>query len=249
MVAVLALAIPFGAITAKVYSEVIDEAAHDVHDGLLDAGSGRLAALLYGILPAVAPDLVSYAFYRFECSVRSAVIFGMIGVGGLGFQLSLSFQALEYHQMWTLIYATIVISAGVDRWGAALRRRPSRRRTRASLGLGAVLAVTAAVHLGPDFTRLFAARTWRLLGDLARESWPPAIPERGGAPCCDRLSRPCKCHCWPSLWAAVSRWAPPFSLSALSRGRGVPPSACSRACSCLSRGLFRPRCGPCSCCS
>jgi phosphonate transport system permease protein len=181
LVAVLALAIPFGAITAKVYSELIDEAAHDAYDGLLEAGSGRLAALAYAILPATLPDLVSYAFYRFECSVRSAVIFGMIGVGGLGFQLSLSFQALAYPQMWTLIYAVIAVSAGVDQWGASLRRRPSRRRTRVSLGLVAALGITAVVHLGPDLTRLFAGRTWQLLGELARESWPPTVPDGWGA--------------------------------------------------------------------
>lgn len=123
MVGVLAIAIPFGAITAKVYAELIDESARAPYDALRAVGSGRLSALAYAVFPRTLPDLVSYAFYRLECSIRSAVILGMIGAGGLGFQLSLSFQSLQYNEMWTLIYALMAVSALADLWGATLRRR------------------------------------------------------------------------------------------------------------------------------
>jgi phosphonate transport system permease protein len=94
MVGVLAIAIPFGAITAKVYAELIDEAAGGPYDVLRAAGAGRVVALAYAVLPRTLPDMVSYAFYRFECSIRSAVILGMIGAGGLGLELNLALHGL-----------------------------------------------------------------------------------------------------------------------------------------------------------
>src|SRR5699024_8735317 len=115
IVGVLAIAIPFGAITAKVYAEMIDESARGPYQALRECGAGRLTCLVYAVLPQTLPGLMSYAFYRFECSIRSAVILGMIGVGGLGFQLSMSFQGLQYGEMWTLIYVLIGVCAVTDR--------------------------------------------------------------------------------------------------------------------------------------
>jgi phosphonate transport system permease protein len=180
MVGVLAIAIPFGAITAKVYAEMIDESAAGPFDALVTGGSGRLAALVYGVLPRAWPDLVSYGFYRFDCAIRSAVILGMIGAGGLGFELALSFQALRYEQMWTLIYALVIVGAVVDRWGSALRAGVSRRMHLASLGMGVGLTIGSAVMLAPDLGRLTDAGTWARLADIARDAFPPALPGTWG---------------------------------------------------------------------
>lgn len=180
MVGILAIAIPFGAITAKVYAELIDEsAASGPYEALRAAGVGRVAALAYAVFPRTLGDLVSYAFYRLECSIRSAVILGMIGAGGLGLELSLTFQSLRYREMWTLIYALVAISALADLWGASLRRRGTATGVSYSLGAGAALVVAAFVQLRPDLGRLFAARTRDLLADIAGSAWPPAPPADG----------------------------------------------------------------------
>jgi len=180
LVGVLAIAIPFGAITAKVYAELIDESARGPFDALRSAGAGRLGALAYGVFPQTLPDLVSYAFYRLECSIRSAVILGMIGAGGLGFLLNLSFQSLDYEAMWTLIYALVAISAVADAWGAMLRgRQRPARRVRASVVGGLALVVASALYLGPDLGRLFSADTRSLFVRIVSESWPPSLPTGG----------------------------------------------------------------------
>ncbi|MEX2659367.1 MAG: ABC transporter permease subunit [Acidimicrobiales bacterium] len=175
LVGVLAIAIPFGAITAKVYAELIDESAGATHDALRAAGAGRLSALAFAVIPRILPDVVSYAFYRLECSIRSAVILGMIGAGGLGFQLILSFQSLRYREMWTLIYALMAVSAVADLWGATLRRRGTPRLVRRSGVAGVVLVVASAVQLGPDLGRIASARTRSLVADLATDAWPPTL--------------------------------------------------------------------------
>ena len=176
MVGVLAIALPFGAITAKVYAEIIDEADLGAYNLLLSSGSGRLAAFVYGVLPRVWIDLVSYGFYRLDCAIRSAVILGMIGAGGLGFQLSLSFQALRYEQMWTLIYALVILGAVADRCSWLLRSASSGGTYAVSLVLSAGLTVGATIVLAPDLGRLFRADMWERLARIAQESFPPRLP-------------------------------------------------------------------------
>jgi phosphonate transport system permease protein len=127
--AVLALGIPFGAITAKVFSEILDEVPRMPFTALCNAGATRLQALAYGLLPLALPNLISYSFYRFECAIRSAAVLGVIGAGGLGYQLLLSLQSLRYNQMWTLLYVLMVLSGLTDLWSSQLRHwlgTPSR---------------------------------------------------------------------------------------------------------------------------
>ncbi|WP_432495351.1 PhnE/PtxC family ABC transporter permease [Kineococcus gypseus] len=176
LVGVLAIAVPFGAITATVYADLIDTTARAQHAALVAAGAGRLTALVYGVLPLTVRDLTAYAFYRFDCALRSAVVLGMIGAGGVGLELNLAFQALDHERTWTLLYALVVLGALVDRWGAALRSGRGRRRVPASAALAAVLALASAVVLSPDLGRLTDPRTAELLGDLVRRAVPPDPP-------------------------------------------------------------------------
>ena len=81
---VLALAITYGGMLAKVYSEILEATDARPVRALLQAGSGRVAALCFGMLPLAAEELVSYTVYRWECAIRAAVVMGFVGAGGLG---------------------------------------------------------------------------------------------------------------------------------------------------------------------
>lgn len=185
LVAVLAIGIPFGAITAKVVAEFIDDSARAPYEALRAGGAGRLSAMAYAVAPRVGSDITSYAFYRLECSLRSAVVLGMIGAGGLGFQLSLSFQTLRYNEIWTLVYTLVVLSALVDRWSAMVRTRATSPRW----SIAAAVAATGVAiwHLELRPLTLLSARTRRLATDVIEASWPPRLPAGG----------------WSALWTAT----------------------------------------------
>lgn len=187
MVAVLAIGIPFGAITAKVVAEFIDDAARAPYDALRAAGAGRSSAMAYALVPLVGADVLSYGFYRLECSLRSAVVLGMIGAGGLGFQLALSFQTLRYEEIWTLVYALVALSAVVDRWSATVRSRPTMRRRRSSLLAALAGTVWAAWYLELRPQTVLSERTRSLASDLVAAAWPPRLPAGG----------------WSALWTAA----------------------------------------------
>ncbi len=149
VVAVLAIAIPFGAITAKVFSEIVDDVDRRPADALLAAGASRATAFAYGVLPGAAGELVSYAFYRLDCAIRSAAVLGLIGAGGLGFQLQLSFGSLRYTEIWTLLYALIALSLLADAWGAAVRDRMAARAGRVRAGRDRFVVGSVVVDGGP----------------------------------------------------------------------------------------------------
>lgn len=180
VVAVLAIALPFGAVTAKVYSEILDETGAQPYRALLASGASRPVGVLYGLLPPALPELISYGFYRFECAIRSAAVLGLVGAGGLGFELAQSFSALRYDEIWTLLLALVVLCAVTDVWSSAVRRRQARGRRRDPALVLSVLVVAALVPasawaLRPDVGLLWAPRTWQLGQELAGQAWPPEL--------------------------------------------------------------------------
>lgn len=179
LVAVLAIGLPYGAVTAKVVADLLDENTGPAHEALRTSGAGRVAALLYGTLPSASADIVSYGFYRLECAVRGAVILGIVGAGGLGYQLALSFQSLRYEEMWTLIGALALLSGATDAWSARLRLGSGVRSVRRSLLAGAVLVAASWWYLRIDVTTLVDPRVGRLLVELAGDALPPRTGSGG----------------------------------------------------------------------
>ncbi|HKJ11108.1 MAG TPA: ABC transporter permease subunit, partial [Ornithinimicrobium sp.] len=105
LVGVLAIAIPFGAQTAKVFGETLDNVPAGPLQALRNSGARPLPAMAYALLPGATPLLLSYSFYRFECAIRSAVLLGVVGVGGLGQELVVSLQSRNWDEVWTLVFA------------------------------------------------------------------------------------------------------------------------------------------------
>ncbi|MBA3471357.1 MAG: ABC transporter permease subunit [Herpetosiphonaceae bacterium] len=200
LVAVLALGLPFGAVTAKVFADILDETPRDSLDALRNSGVPPLKALVYSLYPQALPDLISYTFYRFECAIRAVTVLGLIGAGGLGYQILLSLQSLRYEQMWTFLLALILLSGLIDVWGTFVRRQydlanridlntaqlsgcqPRRPRRPASSRLmrGSILGVAGLIpwafwYIDADWSKLVSPRTWRLLSGVARDAWPPLI--------------------------------------------------------------------------
>lgn len=181
MVAVLAIGVPFGAVTAKVFAETIDDADAGPYRVLRASGAGRLGALAFGVLPIVRADLISYAFYRLECAIRSAAVLGVIGAAGLGFQLDLSFQSLRYREIWTLIAALMALSGLADGWSARVRHATDRRVGRWSLAGLVVLLPLSWRWAGVDVTSLWSDRTRRLAGEFAGDLFPARLGPGGFA--------------------------------------------------------------------
>lgn len=112
---VLAIAIPFSGIFAKVYSEIIDE-ADPLPGRVIPGNSGRLLRYLFTQVPEAWPHLRTYTAYRLECGLRSSAILGFIGLPTLGFHLEAAFSQGYYSQVGALLLLFYLLIATMRLW-------------------------------------------------------------------------------------------------------------------------------------
>ena len=112
---VLAIAIPFAAICAKVYAEIFEEVdASPLH--ALPAGSGRISRFFYARLPLAWAHIKTYTAYRLECGLRTSAVLGFIGLPTLGFYLETFFKQGLYSESAALLLVFYVLIASLRWW-------------------------------------------------------------------------------------------------------------------------------------
>ncbi len=119
---VLAIGLTYGGMLGKVFAEILESCDAQPTRVLLANGGGRLQAFFYGLLPQAAPELTSYAVYRWECAIRSSVVLGFVGAGGLGQQMDSSLKMLAASEVSTMLLVFFALVALADAVSAWLRR-------------------------------------------------------------------------------------------------------------------------------
>jgi phosphonate transport system permease protein len=123
--AMIAIALHTMGALGKLFSEVAENAPQGSVEGLRSVGATWGQRMLFGVLPQVAPNWLSYALLRFEINIRASAILGFVGAGGIGYDLR---NAMSWGQgrfaesaaIFLLLFATIVL---VDQIGSAIRER------------------------------------------------------------------------------------------------------------------------------
>ena len=119
---VLAIALTYGGMLGKVYGEILESGETLGAQALMRNGAGRLQAFFYAVLPTNAVELVSYTVYRWECAIRSSVVLGFVGAGGLGQQMDNSMKMFKGGEVASMLLVFIALVALADRASAYLRR-------------------------------------------------------------------------------------------------------------------------------
>lgn len=109
----LALAAHSAGVLARVFTEAID----DVPERRLEAAfqGSRFGAFLYGALPQSLRSWKAYAMFQLEVNVRTGLVLGMIGVGGLGDLFDSSRAHWAPERMSTFALAMVLLTIGLDR--------------------------------------------------------------------------------------------------------------------------------------
>lgn len=119
---VLAIALTYGGMLGKVYGEILESSDTYATETLLRNGAGRLQGFAHGLLPASAAELTSYTVYRWECAVRSSVVLGFVGAGGLGQQLDSAMKMFNGGEVASMLLVFMALVALADRASAWLRK-------------------------------------------------------------------------------------------------------------------------------
>ena len=119
---VLAIMLTYGGMLGKVYGEILESGETHATEALMRNGSSRLQAFFYGLLPQNAAELTSYTVYRWECAIRSSVVLGFVGAGGLGQQMDNSMKMFNGGEVLTMLVVFMLLVALADRVSSGLRR-------------------------------------------------------------------------------------------------------------------------------
>ncbi len=119
---VLAIALTYAGMLGKVYGEILESGETHATQTLMRNGSGRLQSFFYGLLPTNAAELTSYTVYRWECAIRSSVVLGFVGAGGLGQQLDNSMKMFNGGEVASMLLVFIALVALADKVSSWLRR-------------------------------------------------------------------------------------------------------------------------------
>ncbi|WP_094604140.1 Phosphate-import permease protein PhnE [Sporomusa silvacetica DSM 10669] len=120
---VLALAFHSVGMLGKFLADSIENIDHGPVEALQATGASKWQVITYAILPQVLPDFVTLCLYRWELNFRSATILGIVGAGGIGFELITSMRLFMYEDMTTILIVVLVMVTFVDYVSSYIRAK------------------------------------------------------------------------------------------------------------------------------
>ncbi|MFC3147685.1 phosphonate ABC transporter, permease protein PhnE [Piscinibacterium candidicorallinum] len=120
---VLALALHSTGMVAKFYAEAIEHVDPKPLEAATAAGASRLQVISHAVLPQVLPQLADITIYRWEYHFRASAVLGIVGAGGIGFELMAALRLIKYDEVAAILLCVLACVMVVDGLGAALRRR------------------------------------------------------------------------------------------------------------------------------
>ncbi len=103
-IGIIAICIPYIAINAKVFSEQIDTINLKNIESIKQINGIRFSSLITLVWSPVIKTFKNFGLYRLECAIRSTAILGLFGIGGIGTSIFLSFQTLNFSELWTYLW-------------------------------------------------------------------------------------------------------------------------------------------------
>ncbi len=120
---VLALGLHSVGMVGKFFAEAMEHAAREPIEAVEAAGASRLQVILHGVVPQVLPQMADVSVYRWEYNFRASTVMGMVGAGGIGFELMSSLRLMQYQDVSGLLVVILVTVTLVDSLGSSLRKR------------------------------------------------------------------------------------------------------------------------------
>jgi phosphonate transport system permease protein len=120
---ILALGINSIGMLVKVYAESLEEIDRGVLEALRATGAGGYAVIMQGVMPTVAGIVVAWSIFRLEINVRYAAVLGMVGAGGIGFELMRASRMLHYDQVLGVTLVILAMVIGTEAVTQYIRRQ------------------------------------------------------------------------------------------------------------------------------
>ncbi|MCW4467246.1 phosphonate ABC transporter, permease protein PhnE [Glutamicibacter sp. MNS18] len=122
---VLALICHNTGVMGKLWAESLEETDQGPQQALSTTGASRLQQIAHSSLPLVTPQFVGLLLYRFDVNVRSSLVLGLVGAGGIGLLINQAIKSFQFDAMLSHIIIVLVLIIVVDQASAFIRKRLS----------------------------------------------------------------------------------------------------------------------------
>lgn len=121
----LALAVHSIGMLGRLFAETIEQMDMAPVDALSLTGAKRMQVFTHGVLPSVIPSLLGIALYRLDENIRSSLVLGFVGAGGIGFQLLTAMNLFQYQEVSLLLIIVFAVVLAAEHGSAILRAKLS----------------------------------------------------------------------------------------------------------------------------
>jgi len=132
---ILVIAVGFGAIPgvlalgfhtmgflAKFYAEAIEHIDKNPLEALETMGASKWQVFAFGAVPQILPSFMGHNFYILDRNIRMATMLGIVGAGGIGYELQSSFRMFEYERVSAIIILIFVTIFVIDKVSSYIRQ-------------------------------------------------------------------------------------------------------------------------------
>lgn len=119
----LALFIHSVASLGKLYSEQIESIDPGPMEAITATGATRVQTILYAVAPQIVPPFLAFTIYRWDINVRTSIVVGFVGGGGIGLALFQYQQLTQWHRVGTVAFLTIIVVWALDALSARVREK------------------------------------------------------------------------------------------------------------------------------
>lgn len=119
---VLALGFHSVGMLGKLFAESIEQVPREPREAVTATGASRMQNLATSVMPQVLPSFSSITLYRLDINLRSSVILGWVGAGGIGFLLNQYMDTLQFQEAIGIVLVIFALIVIVEVISAVIRR-------------------------------------------------------------------------------------------------------------------------------
>jgi phosphonate transport system permease protein len=107
----------------RFFAEAMEDADKAPQEALRTIGASRFAILAGAVIPDAMPSLINTGLFALEKAVRSSVVLGLVGAGGIGQELEVAFSLFQYKRAATIILVIFIVVVVMEYLTDRLRAR------------------------------------------------------------------------------------------------------------------------------
>lgn len=119
---VMALAVSSIGMLGKLFADAIEEIDPKPLESLAAVGATKVQIIRYAVLPQVLPSLIANTLYRFDVNIRMSIFIGVVGAGGIGFEILMAMRLLEFQTALSAIITILMLILLCEKLSDALRK-------------------------------------------------------------------------------------------------------------------------------